>query len=47
MKSNFINIFGCSNGHVLIEKIKPAIKKQNTHWREAITPQEQLAVCLR
>lgn len=31
----------------LLQKVAPYISKQNTHFRDAITPAEQLAVCLR
>ncbi|XP_060858344.1 uncharacterized protein LOC132935747 [Metopolophium dirhodum] len=33
--------------NVLLHKIEHDIKKQDTFWREAITPRERLAVCLR
>jgi len=33
--------------NVLLHKIENDIKKQDTFWREAITPRERLAVCLR
>lgn len=33
--------------NVLLQKIEKDIKKQDTFWREAITPKELLAVCLR
>ncbi|XP_031339861.1 protein ALP1-like [Photinus pyralis] len=33
--------------NILLSKIGPQLKKQDTHWRKSITPREQLAVCLR
>lgn len=31
----------------LLNKLEVHLKKQDTHWRKAITPRERLAVCLR
>ena len=31
----------------LLERVTPAIQRQDTFWREAISPPERLAICLR
>lgn len=33
--------------NLLLSKLEVHLKKQDTHWRKAITPRERLAVCLR
>lgn len=33
--------------NILLNKIEVHLKKKNTNWRQAITPKQQLAVCLR
>lgn len=33
--------------NLLLSKLEIHLKKQDTHWRKAITPKERLAVCLR
>ena len=31
----------------LVERVTPQIQRQDTFWREAISPAERLAICLR
>jgi len=33
--------------NLMLRKLEVHLKKQDTHWRNAITPREELAVCLR
>ncbi|XP_071054469.1 uncharacterized protein [Onthophagus taurus] len=33
--------------NILLKKIEIKLRKQDTHWRKAISPRERLAVCLR
>lgn len=48
-QTKFFEYFRMSEStfNVLLSKLEVHLKKQNTHWRKAITPKEKLAVCLR
>lgn len=33
--------------HELLSKVEPYLKKEDTFWRQSISPKQRLAVCLR
>jgi len=49
MMEQFFEYFRMSENsfNLLLSKLEIHLKKQDTHWRKAITPKERLAVCLR